>query len=800
VGSLIVNLEEGVEESFRFPPFQEVEVTAGAGATARCDALLAEFQQDAVRALHETFEGRRAGRGLLSLPAGAGKTRTTLEWALRHQVARGRRVLWVAHRVDLVNQVHRDLLGLAWLLRGLRRKLGISRYDGHGADLRGAVVLATAAALLRDPPPPKALGRGGFKLGAIVYDEPDPLLAGELMEELERIQADRKALLLGVSSRPLRPDVEGARQLPALFGDQVIFERSFRDLLAVGFLARPIFVRLALTGADAVALPETELELSRQGPDLTAELLAALGRVEARSDEIVRHWREAAVRYRKTLVFACDGRHAEDLAARFAAQGVAAAAVHGRLDEAERDARLRAFREGTLRVLCHHGSLAEGELAPDTRAVMLARPTKSVARLLRMIGAAARGPRLVPGKDYFTVVECVDGFRRHGLPLAGPVVARWLESDITRELPPPRPLDAEEASRRGAATCAALAWLRSRGLDPQEYAFWGELTWRRQDGTSRAVVVLAGSLGAVEQALALLAPAVASGHWRAVEEHALILEASGALRAVDWNDMLFDVRRTRQAPELRRVADLRPTPADEAAAETLLGLARLALERGVEAAAAACAAAWGEQAVLRERFATAAALTSEMLRLYPQIYVEARRTEASATPPPPWEDVEAFVNLGVAVALADGELHEAEHATVRIAATKIFQLDADADLQRLAALQARVEAAPGDVERAARRLRADAPWATVLCVFDWLLHVGIADGKFVETERVVLGGLAALLGVAQEEYRRRCAWYLHIDPSVPIEVSPGVRSCAACGASFPADARFCGGCGASLGS
>jgi superfamily II DNA or RNA helicase/uncharacterized tellurite resistance protein B-like protein len=800
VTSLIVNLEEGVEESFRFPAFEERDADAGPGPTARGDAQLAEFQQAAVRALHENFEKRRAATGLLCLPAGAGKTRTTLEWVLRHQVARGRRVLWVAHRIDLLNQVHRDLLGLAWLLKGLKRKLSISRYDGHGEDLRGAVVLATAAALLRSPPGAKDLSRDGLKLGAIVYDEPDPSLAGDVLPLLERLQADRKALLLGVTSTPMRPDVEGATQLPARFGGQVVFERSFRDLLHTGFLARPIFVRVALGAADGVALPPVELELSRQGSDLTQSLLSSLGQVGPRDDEIVDHWIGGAARYGKTLVFACDAEHAESLARRLAARGVAATALHGRLDEAERAGRLRAFREGALRVLTHFGSMAEGELIHDIRTVLLARPTKSVARLLRMIGCAARGPRLVPGKDYFNVVECVDGFRRLGLPLAGPVVARWLESDITRELQPARVLGREDVRRRGAAACAALAWLRARGLDPAEYAFWGELLWPRQDGTERSVVVLAGSLGAVEQALALVGPALASDHWRAAEEHAVILEAAGALRAVDWNDMLFDVRRTRRLPELRRVTDLRPTAEDEQASAALLELARIALERGVEEAAALCAGAWEQQPPLQARYLSAPALTSEMLRLYPQLYARSRQGQAQPPTVSPWEDVEAFVNLGVAVAYADGELHEAEHGTIVIGARKIFLLDADADLQRLYALVATVEANPGDLERAARRLRSDAPFATVLCVFDWLLHVGIADSKFVEPERVMLSGIAALLGLSQEEYRRRCEWYLSIDPSVPIEIAPATRTCAVCGASFPDDARFCGGCGASLGA
>jgi superfamily II DNA or RNA helicase len=789
--------EEGALEASRLPPFEEREVATGAGPTARSDAQLAGFQQEAATALH-AFEKPRAGAGLLCLPAGAGKTRTTLDWALRHLVARGRRVLWVAHRVELLNQVHRDLRGLSWLLKDQRRTLSVSRLDGHAADLRGAVVLATATALLRAPPAPKELSRGGYKLGAIVWDEPEPALAGGLLALLEGIRADRKALLLGVTSTPMRPDVEGAAQLPALFGGRIVYARSYRDLLQAGFLARPIFVRVPSPATEGLALPPAELERSRQSPDLTELLVSGLGQIGPRDEELVAHVMGAAARYGKTLVYACDAAHAESLAQRFAARGVPAGALHDRLDEPERAARLRAFREGAARVLACSGSLAEGELVHDVRTVVLARPTKSAARLLRMIGAAARGPRLVPGKDSFTVVECVDGLARVGLPLAAPAVARWLESDVTRELPPPRPPVAATLRGRAAATCAALAWLRARGLDPWEAACWSELVWPRQDGAEGTLVVLAGAVGAVEQALALVGPALASQHWRAAEQQALNLEAQGALRAVDWNELLYDVRRARRLPELRRLPDPRFTAEDDQAAAALLELARAAVEGGVEEAAARGARAWAEQPPLRARFATAAALNTEVLRLYPQLDARARRQQEREAPP--WEAVEAFVNLAVAVGNADGELAEPERGTTVIGARKVFQLEADADLQRLEALVAAVEASPGDVERAARRLRADAPFATVLCVFDWLLHVAIADTRFVEGERVLLGGMAALLGLSQEEYKRRCEWYLQIDPRVPIALTPDTRTCAACGASFPTESRFCGGCGASLGA
>jgi len=699
----------------------------------------------------------------------------------------------------VLNQVHRDLRTLAWLLGGLRRKLTISRVDGHSTNLRGSIVLATVNALRRSAWSPKDFRKEGLRLGAVILDEPEPNKSDECLELVSRIFAEKAVPLLGLLSPPLlRETPEGTRLLD-LFQDTVIYERSFGDLARGGYLARPVIVRRALGWSGDTGFPADDLEASQRAEDITEPLLDFLGNNSLRDQEIVEAFLQVSFLQGRTVVFACSGSHAETLAEQFNTRQVPAVAVHGRLSEEERTSRIRAFRSETARVLVTTGNLAEGEVPPDTRVVLVTRPTTMAARFLRMIGSAARGPRVVPGKDRFVVIDFEDGLEDRGLRLAGPWVTEWLEHSVS--VPPEQEIPAteEEEQTRRAAVTSALAWLLLRGFSERGCLLWGELVWQRPEGSLRKVALMPGTIGLVEDGLTLLGQALASEHWSPAEAHALLLEELGAVRSVDWNDMLFDVRRTRILPRLVAIPGLRPDDEDLQAARAMLWLAKAAFELGIATALTLCEELWRDQPLFTERYESAAALKSEILRLYPLLQARLQRRilpEVRAY----WDDIEAFVVLGVAVGRADGTLDEAEHGTIVIATGRVFQIERESDKKRAEALIAAVETSALDVERAARRLRARAPWATILAMFDWLLHVAIADGRFVEEERVMLAALAALLGISQEEYRRRCEWYLHIDPSVPLKVTPSTRTCVACGASFPDEARFCGLCGASLGA
>jgi superfamily II DNA or RNA helicase/uncharacterized tellurite resistance protein B-like protein len=837
----------------RYRDYEEMPV-AGAAALGCHDAQLADFQQQAVAALREHF-GRRGSRaGILCLPTGGGKTRTALEWLLRDHVAAGRRVLWIAHRIDLLDQVHGEIARLRWLLEGRRERLAVSRYDGEHDDLRGDVVIASAQSLAARLPGPAELAAGGRPLGVVCFDEAHHAVAPETLKALARLRGAPAVPLLGLTATPFRASAEKTAELHRLFGAQPVFQKSFGELVRLGFLARPVFVRQRLRATEALELSDAErAAIERQG-DLTPEVLGRLARDPARSREIVEHFAERAALYGKTLVFACSIAHAEELCALLREQGLRAGAVHCALEDEDRKARLERFRGGADDVLVNVGILTEGANVPDTRTVLMARPTMSRVLYLQMIGRGARGPRAVPGKDRFFVVDCVDNFGRHGVTLAGQEVARELGLSVAEDLPVVRPAPQADVQRRieqrrHAALALAAAWLRLAGLEDEQYSFFGELAWPRPDGSQRGVAVFLESVGAVEPAVALVREGVTTGRFGPAEEQGAVLDRMGALRATDWMDLVADCKATRRPPVLLAVPGLAPGDEDREAADLVAGIVRAGLERGA-AEAQRRAAAFASAPRVRGLFPDAAAFEREVLRLYDQMVTQAAPAAAppaaapagappvGVTPPvgvappagaaPPsssvapalsatvpaaavaatvlapevagpapalrWDEVEAMVALGLAVAAADGQVDEDERRALARGVARVVAAPAVQD--RIAALCRAPAAAP--VAAAAAGL-SRLSWPALLALFDTLVRVAVADGRLAPSERTALAEIGAALGIPREEHERRLAWYVAVDPARPAALTPGITACAVCSAPAAAGARFCSACGAAIG-
>ncbi|MCW5312986.1 DEAD/DEAH box helicase family protein [Nostoc sp. KVJ3] len=63
---------------------------------------LYSHQNEAIIALNET--NKNAFEGLLVLPTGGGKTLTAVHWLLRNFINKNKKVLWIAHRHELLDQ------------------------------------------------------------------------------------------------------------------------------------------------------------------------------------------------------------------------------------------------------------------------------------------------------------------------------------------------------------------------------------------------------------------------------------------------------------------------------------------------------------------------------------------------------------------------------------------------------------------------------------------------------------------------------------------------------------------------
>ncbi len=105
---------------------------------------------------------------------------------------------------------------------------------------------------------------------------------------------------------------------------------------------------------------------------------------------------------RPALVFAASVQHAERLAEAFARQGFSTATVTGRQSRKERERLYAAWRRGEIQVVCTCALLTEGFNFPGIAALVIARPTRSPALYLQMLG---RGLRVAEDKTDCLVID-----------------------------------------------------------------------------------------------------------------------------------------------------------------------------------------------------------------------------------------------------------------------------------------------------------------------------------------------------------------------------------------------------------
>ncbi|HMM74880.1 MAG TPA: DEAD/DEAH box helicase [Gammaproteobacteria bacterium] len=335
---------------------------------------LREHQERAIAMLREGF---RAGhrRQVLVMPTGAGKT-ITAATIVRNARERGTVSMFIVDRIALADQAAETFV---------RMGLSVSVLRGEDSRIIAGhdVVVASIQTLARRRLP---------DAGLLLIDECHVMHKAHaaLLERWDAVPA------IGLTATPF------ARGLGRWFS-HLVAPTSVRELTDAGLL-----VPIIPFGPSA---PDLAGVATRRGDYAQAELAARVNRVELHAD-IVRTWQRLG-EGRSTLAFCVDIAHAKAVAEAFDAAGVRAAHVDGYQETDERNAAIRAFKAGDVRVLCSVACLAVGFDAPNASCLVLARPTKSLTMHLQQIG---RGLRPFDGKADCILIDHSGNIERHGLP------------------------------------------------------------------------------------------------------------------------------------------------------------------------------------------------------------------------------------------------------------------------------------------------------------------------------------------------------------------------------------------------
>jgi superfamily II DNA or RNA helicase len=390
---------------------------------------------------HEVLEGLRAliasgtkrRRAVVSLPTGGGKTRVTVEAAVRLVLAPAgavRSVLWIAQTDELCEQALQAFRQVWVNLGAGRTDLRIVRlWGGHPNPTRlqpdkPVVVVASIQTLNNRIRAPDLDWLR--KLGVVVVDECHHAITRSYSELLGWLDAEAprsgaagrdEPPIVGLSATPFRTDDHESQRLARRFDSRWLpsdQEQLYARLRSQGVLARADYESLD----SGVGLTDDEMaKLARlreplEGLDCENLLEAINQRLagDAGRNERLLECIEASAE-RSILFFTNSVAHAEEMAARLNLAGIGAAAISGDTPTVARRYFLERFQSGAIRVLCNHSVLTMGFDAPRTDMVLIARQVFSPVRYMQMVGRGLRGEKN-GGKAKCRIVTVTDNLGR----------------------------------------------------------------------------------------------------------------------------------------------------------------------------------------------------------------------------------------------------------------------------------------------------------------------------------------------------------------------------------------------------
>lgn len=377
---------------------------------------LRPYQAELIASAREQYrQGHRSI--LIVLPTGGGKTRVGSEF-VRGAVAKGGRVLWLAHRRELIAQAHGRLVADGCGRVGVVAA-SLPQLTDHGAPVQVASLQTLAS---RGQLPEASL---------VVFDEAHHYVASE-WHEVARKYAH--ATRLGLTATPQRSDGVG---LGDLFTSLVV-GATIPELTEQGFLVK----------------------CEVQAPDKF--LRGHLAKTPAEA------WVQAG--RPRSVVFCRSLAHSEEVITELRAVGARAADIDGSTPSELRESRLKAFHKGELDVIVNVFVLTEGWDCPAAECCILARPTKSPSVFLQMVGRVLRpaeGKKRallldLPGCTWLPEIGLPDDEREYSLDGTG--IKKPVEKSPIRQCN-----SCGLVSRAGASVCqhCGAAWPVDPTLIPQ---------------------------------------------------------------------------------------------------------------------------------------------------------------------------------------------------------------------------------------------------------------------------------------------------------------------------------------------
>lgn len=359
---------------------------------------LRDYQRAAIDALHTEWQAGGLRLAVL-LPTGAGKT-VVFSHLAAEQHARGVRTLVLAHREELIQQA-------AGKVRAVAPHLSVGIVKAERDEHQDADVIVASVQTLANPKRRQAI-RG---VGLVIVDEAHHAAAPTYLEVLEHFGCFDTTPAAGFTATMHRED-GGLADV----WERIVYTRDILEMIADRHLVN--------VSGKAVRVADLDLDTvkTRAGDLQDGQLAQALDDSGAASVVADAYTEFAADR--AGVVFTPTVDTAKSMADVLNARGIRTATVWGDMPKEERAATLKAYAAGDIQVLANCMVLTEGFDAPWASCAVIARPTKSAALYVQMVGRVLRPWQ---GKRDALVLDVMGAATRHKLA----TLADLTERDLT---------------------------------------------------------------------------------------------------------------------------------------------------------------------------------------------------------------------------------------------------------------------------------------------------------------------------------------------------------------------------------
>jgi len=410
---------------------------------------LRPYQIDGIeRCRREVARGRR--RIILVAPTGSGKTCIAAAIVAR-AVEKGRRILFLAHRRELIGQAAAKLaqwsIDAGVILPGSPHR---PEQLVQVASVQSITARAVRGSAIEMP-----------EADVVVVDEAHHATAATYRAILA---AYPDSVVLGLTATPCRADGRG---LGSVF-DCIVEAPSVSELTRLKHLVPAIVFAPEPPDLAGVKVARGDYHEGQLAERMNTDKLVG---------DIVTHWHRHA-QGRPTVVFASGVKHSIHLKNEFCQSGVIAEHIDGSTPVDERDDILAGLASGKVDLVCNAMVLTEGWDCPVVSCVVLARPTKSLGLFRQMAGRVLR-PHEPSGKVDAIILDHAGGVFTHG----------FVEDDVAWTLTENRRAENKQHKARQAGNMPGLVECKECGAARLQGQPCPACGWRPRPGAEWTEVI-----------------------------------------------------------------------------------------------------------------------------------------------------------------------------------------------------------------------------------------------------------------------------------------------------------------------